>query len=100
MKKIIDNKIYDTTTANKIYEFRRKCDGGRSIWFPNIRLTYCTNVQIYKTNRENYFLHYDKYDDCEEKIEVITEQKVKDIIREIDPDKYIELFGSIDLEEA
>ncbi len=100
MKKIIDNKIYDTEKATKIYEFRRRCKGSECIFLPGKFYVYWTNVQVYKTSKNNYFLHYDEYDNYKEKIETITEDEVKEIIKDIDPNKYIELFGMIDLEEA
>ncbi len=100
MKAIIDNKIYDTEKATNIYEFRRKCKGSESVFFPGKFFVYWTNVQIYKTNKNNYFLHYDEYDNYKEKIETITEDEVKEIIKKLEPDKYINLFGTIDLEEA
>lgn len=100
MKAIINNKIYDTEKASNIYEFKRRCKGGEFVFFPGKFYMYWTNVQVYKTNKNNYFLHYDEYDNCEEKIEAITEDEVKRIIKDIDPNKYIELFGMIDLEEA
>ena len=70
MKKIIDNKIYDTEKANVIYEFRRRLKGDEC-WF---KPGYC-------------FMYW-------------TKDKVKELIKELNPDKYLELFGTIDLEEA
>ncbi len=61
---------------------------------------YWTDAQIYKTKKGNYFLHLDAAEGYEEKIETIAEIEVKELIRELNPDKYLELFGTIDLEEA
>lgn len=100
MKKIIDNKIYDTEKANVIYEFRRRLKGDECIWKRGYFFCYWTNAQVYKTKKGNYFLHLDKAEGYDEKIETITEEKVKELIKELNPDKYLELFGTIDLEEA
>ena len=100
MKQIIDNKIYDTEKADKIYDFRRKVKGDECILWPGHYFYYWTNAQVYKTKKGNYFLHLDKAEGYDEKIETITEEKVKELIKELNPDKYLELFGSVDLEEA
>lgn len=100
MKQIIDNKIYDTEKATKVFDFRRKCKGD-DCWFkPGYSFYYWTDVQLYKTSKGNYFLHFDSKDDYNEFIESTTEEEVKTIIKKLDPNKYIELFGTIDLEEA
>lgn len=100
MKQIIDNKIYDTEKATPIFEFRRKCKGDE-VWFrPGYVFTYWTDVQVYKTVKGNYFLHFDAKDGYKEFIETTTKEEVEFIIKKLDPNKYIELFGIIDLEEA
>lgn len=100
MKKIIDNKIYDTEKAVKIYEFRKKRKGNECILWPGRYFFYWTETQIYKTSRDNYFLHFDEAEGHKEEIEPITETEVKELIKELNSEKYIELFGMIDLEEA
>ena len=100
MKKIIDNKIYDTEKANKIFEFRKKCQGQECWFMRGHYFYYWTNVQIYKTSKENYFLHYNEAEGYNESIEKISGEEVKATIKKLDPDKYIELFGMIELEEA
>lgn len=100
MKKIIDNKIYDTEKANQIFEFRRRLKGDKCWFKPGYCFVYWTNAQIYKTQNENYFLHLNAAEGYEEKIETITEDKVKELIKELDPDRYLQLFGNVDLEEA
>lgn len=100
MKQIIDNKIYDTEKATKIFDFRRKCKGDKVLFYSNLYFWYWTDVQIYKTKKENYFLHYDASDGYKEFIEAITEEEAKELIKKLNPDKYLELFGTINLEEA
>ena len=74
MKQIINNKIYDTETAELIYEYR--------------------HFKYYKYI-ENDFNYQDR-----ERIEPTTLENIKELIKELNPDKFIELFGKIDLEEA
>lgn len=100
MKAILDNKIYDTEKTSKIYEFRRKCKGNECWFKPGYSFYYWTNVQAYKTAKGNYFLHYNEAEGYDEFIETINEEEIKSIVKKLDPDKYIELFGTIDLEEA
>lgn len=100
MKKIIDNKIYDTKKANAIYEFRRRLKGDECWFKKGYYFTYWTNAQVYKTQKGNYFLHFDEVEGYDEKIEATTELEVKKLIKDLDPDKYLEVFGNVDLEEA
>lgn len=84
MKAIIDDKLYDTETAEFIYAYA-DCD----------YVTCATTIiYIYRTKKGTYF----KYDMRREKISKIKEKTVKEIISRFDIDKYIELFG--DVEEA
>ena len=101
MKKIIDNKLYDTEKATKIYEYRHKWfeqgfgmpDGWGFINFEE--------AEVYKTHKGNYFIYfYDKHYSNRERIEIRTKAEVKELIRELDVDKYLELFGKMDIEEA
>ena len=100
MKVILNNKLYDTDKASILFEFRKKCKGD-DCWFkPGYAFYYWTDVQIYKTTKGNYFLHYDKTNEYLEFIEETNENEVKRIIKKLNPDKYLELFGKIDIEEA
>ncbi len=100
MKQIIDNKIYDTEKATKIFDYRRRCKGDDCLFKPGYSFYYWTDAQIYKTFKGNYFLHYDEKAGYKEFIEASTKEEAKKIIKKLDPDKYIELFGNVDLEEA
>ena len=100
MKKIINNKLYDTDNAKIIFEFCIKLKG-EDCWFKDgYAFYYWTNAQIYKTTKGNYFYHYDASGDYDEIIEPTTLEDVKILIKKINPDKYIELFGNNEIEDA
>lgn len=96
MKKIIGNKLYDTEKAEKIYSYFSNRPREVGI----IRGTERYVVDVYKTKKGNYFnhLYHDFYYD-NQFIEETTLEEIKKIIKEIDPDKYIEM-GFDDFEEA
>lgn len=97
MKAIIDNLLYDTAKAEKIYSYRRKykIDTICNNLLPD---RYCymgwEDVDIYKTKKCNFFLCCKR--DDKEYIESTTYECIKDTIKELNPDKYIELFGDIE----
>ena len=97
MKKIIDNKLYDTEKAEKIFNFRQQRKTGN---FGDYNFYSWFNVEVYKTKKNNYFFYGYIKDilDNKEFLEVVSEENVKDVMKELDPDKYIILFG--DIEEA
>lgn len=86
--------------ANQIFEFRRRVKGDECWFKPGYFFCYWTNAQVFKTQNENYFLHLNAAAGYAEKIEVITEAEVKELIKKLDPDKYLELFSNVKLEEA
>lgn len=94
MKKIINNKLYDTEKAEKIFSYRRKYKGPAMAFMPGYFYYHWADIDVYKTIHNNYFLLVDK--DGEKNLEYIEEEKLKSIIRELDADKYIELFGRVD----
>ena len=119
MKKIIDDKLYDTEKAEKIYSFRQRRKTG--VLFDTYDVHSWFEIDVYKTKKSNYFLHgyiKDASDhkefiektksnyflhgyikdasDHKEFIEKTSEKKVKEIIKELNADKYIELFGKIE----
>lgn len=98
MKKIIGNLLYDTEKAEKIYSFRQK----RKISsFGGMNFYEWYDMDVYKTNKDNYFI----YGYIKEKpsykpfIEEYSEPEFEELLKEIDPDKYIEL-GFNDFEDA
>jgi len=97
VKKIIDNKLYDTEKAEKIFNFRQQRKTGN---FGDYNFYRWFNVEVYKTKKNNYFFYGYIKDSLDNKefLEVVSEENVKDVMKELDPDKYIKLFG--DIEEA
>lgn len=95
MKKIINNKLYDTEKGEKIFSFRQKRKTGN---FGNLNIYSWFNVEVYKTKKNNYFFYgYIKDSlDNKEYLEVVSEENIKEIMKELDPDKYIKLFGEIE----
>lgn len=95
MKKIIDNKLYDTEKAEKIFNFRQRRKTGN---FGDYNFYSWFDVDIYKTKKNNYFLHGYIKDALDNKpfIEKVSEKEVKKIIKELNADKYIELFGEVE----
>lgn len=98
MKQIIDNKIYDTEKAIKIFEYRHKWS-----WESSLLPCYYNeweDAEIFKTNKDNYFIYYHQLGFDRDRIEVIQVEQVKTLIKDLNPDKYLELFGNIGIEEA
>jgi hypothetical protein len=89
MKAIIDDKLYDTEKAELILEFSRSFDAvdifGRDCkgW---------KNMELYRTKKGNYI----EVDLRSKKIELTSEYCAKELLRKINPDKYIELFGEVE----
>ena len=70
MKKIIKGILYDTDTAEFIYEDARQ------------------KRRLYRTPAQNYFLYYQDGD-----ITAMTEESAKEYLGNKDADKYIEIWG-------
>lgn len=95
MKKIINNKLYDTEKGKMIFSFRQKRKTGN---FGDLNFYKWFNVEVYKTKKNNYFFYGYIKDglDNKEFLEVVSEENVKEIMKELDPDKYIKFFGEIE----
>lgn len=91
MKKIIGNKLYDTEKAIKIYSFRQKRKTGT---FMDKNIYSWFDVVVYKTKKNNYFFYGSTED--EQFIEAVSEAKIKRIVKKLNADKYIELFGEVE----
>lgn len=91
-KAIINGKLYDTEKAEKVVSFRRRVDMGPIYSGSEIHYTPLHDIDIYKTAKGNYFEH----DVDKGTITTTDEDEVKDIIRRLYPDKYIELFGEVE----
>ena len=103
MKAIIDNKLYNTETAEIIYTFLKN-EPQHYSYAAEIDVPCWRETDIYKTKKGNYFLYIHKgntedreqFDDLEERIELISKDKVKEIIRRLNAEKYIKLFGKVE----
>lgn len=78
MKKVIGGKVYDTETAELVY----------SGYFGTLR----QRRDYYKTKKGTFFVHYVTVN----KIELVSEEFMMELLAEYDVDKYIELFGAIE----
>ncbi|MBR2493283.1 MAG: hypothetical protein IKB64_07495 [Paludibacteraceae bacterium] len=72
MKKIIKGVLYDTDKAELLYTY----------------VSFRKRKLYYRTEKHNYFCVYSN-----KEIQPMTEDEFKEFIGEVDPYKYIELFG-------
>lgn len=91
MKAITNNKLYDTEKCDVVYEFRRNYPY-RSFFDSNIYINNWNKVQYLKTKKGNYILH-NTYKNIIEEVSLFEVQKT---ISQLDPNKYIELFGEVE----
>lgn len=91
MKAIINDKMYDTEKAEKVIDFRRKVDEGE-ILNSGIHYTTYHEFVLYKTAKGNFFEH----DTTKDTIAVVTEDIAREIVRQLDPDLYVEMFGEVE----
>lgn len=80
VRKIINGKLYDTSKAEKVISFKHK-----SVW--QYKETLYT---LYKGKTE-WFLENSGY------IEMLTEDRAKELLVRYDIDKYIKYFGEPEL---
>jgi len=92
MKAIINEKLYDTETADELYEFRRKYP---SVCVNGIQLYGFHDVILYKTKKGAYF----EYDKLDKEITTTTKESAKDIVKHCSPDAYMEIWG-VKVEDA
>ena len=93
IKKVINNKLYDTEKSKCIFSYKSQFPSIFSISgmnLPNWHYSY-----MYKTPKGSYF----KLDKTIEVLEVVEEDYVKNILKDIDPDLYMEMFNET-IEEA
>lgn len=96
MKKIIGNLFYDTEKAEKIYSYNQRRKAGN---FGSVNFYKWYEVEVYKTKKNNYFIHgfvpdqpeYDHF------LEEFSEPELMEVMKKADPEKYRELYG---IEEA
>lgn len=97
MKKIIDNKIYDTDKCDVILEYQTKMP------ITYLCLTVCPyfHAKILKTQKGTYLKYIGKcasynFDDLNE-IEIVSKQDVKNLMLEISAvDEYEKVFGKLE----
>lgn len=91
MKKIINDKLYDTDKAEVIFSFKRKYQDP-CVWSKDIAFTTWEHAQYLKTPK-GAFLYY-----CESRkeLELLEEVEVKRVIQRVDPDRYMELYGEVE----
>lgn len=91
MKKIINNKLYDTDKAEVIFSFKRKYKD-QCVWSKEITFNTWEPAQYLKTPK-GAFLYY-----CENRkeLELLEEVEVKRVIQQVDPDRYMELYGAVE----
>ena len=94
LRKIIDGKIYDTSSARIIFKFRRRYqDPLNPLFFgDNMVRNIWEDVQYLKTVRGTYLYYCPKRED----LQVVTEKEVAETIRKLDADAYIRLFGQVE----
>ena len=89
---IINDKLYDTEKAEKIISFQRRVDMGPIYPGADTHWAPLHDIDLYKTAKGKYFEH----DRDRDAITPTHEEKAKDVIRRLYPDKYIELFGEVE----
>jgi len=96
MKAIIDNKIYDTDKADKIFSYQHKNSAPTII--KNLYYNFWENADIYKTKKGNYFTYFSNTEGYKEKfrIETVSEEQVKLLIAQLDPVTFIKIFGELE----
>lgn len=95
MKKIINNKIYDTSKATELVKFCK--DVVHTVWVYDFASAH--NAIIYKTNKGTYFEYVgpnNNYPDYET-LDLLTNEKVKKILIDINAiDVYEKEFGKLE----
>lgn len=98
MKAIIGSLIYDTDKAEKIYSYKQQRKTGHIGDF-NFYEWY--TIEVYKTEKGNYFIYGYVKDkpNYSPFIEEFTECELKNTMKKLNPEKYIEMYQE-ELEEA
>lgn len=92
MKKIIDNKIYDTDKCDVILEYQTKMP----ITYLGLIVYPYLHAKILKTQKGTYLKYIEK---CASHnvIEIVSEQDVKNLMLEISAvDEYKKVFGKLE----
>ena len=94
LRKIIDGKLYDTESALILFKFRRKYQDTLNPLFFGKEMVHVEweDAQYLKTERGAYLFYCPKRKD----LQVVAEKEVKDVIRQLDADTYIRIFGQVE----
>lgn len=94
LRKIIDGKLYDTESALILFKFRRKYQDTLNPLFFGKDMVHVEweDAQYLKTERGAYLFYCPKRKD----LQVVEEKEVKDVIRQLDADAYIRIFGQVE----
>ena len=86
MKAIIGNKLYDTETAEELYEYRKAFQSAFAI--NGCHWSVWHDMVLYQTKKGTYF----EYDKENGKIQIISEEKAKETIKQVNPDAYMAIW--------
>ncbi len=93
---VIDNLKYDTDKMELIFE---KCEYSCT-WTPVFMTTPLTgirhNVKLWKSKKGNWLVTYNKQGLSCNFAEVLTEDRVKQLLIKYDLSKYEEIFGEVE----
>lgn len=94
LRKIIDGKVYDTENARILFKFRRKYQDPLNPLFFGKNMVHVEweDAQYLKTERGAYLFYCPKRKD----LQVVAEEEVKNVIRQLNADAYIRLFGQVE----
>lgn len=92
MRAIINDRLYNTETAEKICSFRRKVKEYDLLWMPGYCYAPYHSFDVYLTPKGSYF----KHDTEANTISVMSEDKVKASMRDLYPDEYMKRFGEVE----
>lgn len=100
MKKIIDNMLYDTDKAEKIFSYRSRRIVVKGVLGSDMNIYGWYKTDIYRTAKGNYFQYGYRENTfpLDEFLEKMTEEVMK-IIKELSPEKYISFNFEV-IEEA
>lgn len=87
LKKIINNKLYDTEKADLIIEYTTPIE---SRLLKGLYSRY--DAKLYKTKKGSWFRVVNT---VTPKLEAVNEKEAKEIVK-LDPDLYIKLFGEVE----
>jgi hypothetical protein len=91
MKKIIEGKVYNTEGAEVVFGFRRKYSTELTL-MPGLVHNFWEDAEYLKTEKGAWLYYCESQND----LRLTTEEEVKKTIANVDPDRYMELFGELE----